>query len=156
MLSELTPKQEAFCVAYIKSGNASEAYRLAYDAANMSESSVNVEASNLIRNPKLAPRLAELRASVAESSNVTLRSHLADLLWLREMAAKDGKYGAAVQAEMARGKVIGLYIERFLGKFVFPGQEDDKKLDLSTLTLDEKRVMLAMLEKTGATGQLLQ
>ena len=31
----LTPKQEAFCLAYMETGNASEAYRRAYDADNM-------------------------------------------------------------------------------------------------------------------------
>ncbi|SQE31532.1 Terminase small subunit [Mannheimia haemolytica] len=30
-MTELTPKQEAFCLAYIETGNASEAYRQAYE-----------------------------------------------------------------------------------------------------------------------------
>ena len=31
MAKKLTPKQESFCLAYIETGNASEAYRQAYD-----------------------------------------------------------------------------------------------------------------------------
>ena len=39
MADKLTPKQEAFVLAYIETGNASEAYRRAYNAENMSERS---------------------------------------------------------------------------------------------------------------------
>ena len=33
-MKALTPKQERFCQAYIETGNASEAYRLACEAGN--------------------------------------------------------------------------------------------------------------------------
>ena len=36
----LTPKQENFCLAYLETGNASEAYRRAYDVANMKPESI--------------------------------------------------------------------------------------------------------------------
>lgn len=151
----LTPKQDAFCVAYVKSGNASEAYRGAYDADAMSDSSVQREAFELLRNPKVAPRLAELRAAVAESSNVSLQSHLADLLWLREMASAAGKYSAAVQAEMARGKVVGLYIDRLV---MSGGLEvtASKKRDLSGLSDEQLRQMHTLLLQAGQTSQTLQ
>lgn len=153
-MSDLTLKQEAFCVAYAKTGNASEAYRSAYDAAAMSDSSVQREAFDLLRNPKVAPRMAALRAVVAESSNVSLVSHLADLLWLREMAAASGKYSAAVQAEMARGKVVGLYIDRV----AWSGSVEvtSKKRDLSGLTDEQLRQMHTLLLQAGQTSQTLQ
>ena len=34
-MNELTQKQENFCLAYIETGNASEAYRKAYNAAEI-------------------------------------------------------------------------------------------------------------------------
>ena len=34
-MTRLTPKQEGFCQNYIETGNASEAYRLNYNAQNM-------------------------------------------------------------------------------------------------------------------------
>lgn len=40
-IGQLTPKQETFCLAYIETGNASEAYRQAYDAENMKPDTVN-------------------------------------------------------------------------------------------------------------------
>jgi hypothetical protein len=62
--SELTPKQEAFAQAYVLTGNASAAYRQAYDAKRMSENALNVEASKMIRHPKIALRIAALQAKV--------------------------------------------------------------------------------------------
>ncbi|MGU9998175.1 terminase small subunit, partial [Bordetella avium] len=37
----LTPKQEAFALAYVETGNASEAYRRAYSAERMKPETVN-------------------------------------------------------------------------------------------------------------------
>lgn len=150
---DLTPKQEAFCVAYFRDGNATAAYREAGYAPGASDKTINEQASRLLRNSKVAARLSELRQGVAQSANVTLASHLADLLWLREQAAKSGKYAAAVQAEMARGKVIGLYIDRVA---VSGGIEVTDKADLTQLSTEELRAMHGMLAKAGASGQTLQ
>ena len=50
----LTPKQETFVNEWIATGNKSEAYRTAYDAENMSDESIKVEASRLSDNPNVA------------------------------------------------------------------------------------------------------
>jgi len=59
----LTPKQEAFCLAYVETGNASEAYRCAYNAAMMKPTSIRVKASELMSDPRLLARVKELRAA---------------------------------------------------------------------------------------------
>lgn len=106
----LTPKQEAFCLAYLETGNASEAYRRAYETKAKPES-VNRTAKELLDNPKITSRLEELRAPVRERAQLTLEQHLADLKRLRDLAEASEKYGPAVTAEMARGKASGLYVE---------------------------------------------
>lgn len=68
----LTPKQEAFARFYIETGNASEAYRKAYDAAGMKDETIHVKASELLKNGKVAVRLAELQEEVARRHNVTV------------------------------------------------------------------------------------
>jgi phage terminase small subunit len=108
----LTPKQEAFCIAYIETGNASESYRRAYSAKGMKDATVNREAKSLTDNPKITTRLAELRKPAIEKAQITLQRHLADLEALRDMARNAEKYGPAIQAEIARGKASGLYVER--------------------------------------------
>lgn len=107
---KLTQKQEAFCLAYIETGNASEAYRRVYKTSGK-ESTVNREAKALLDNPKITARIAELRAPVVEKAKVTLESHIRDLEYIRNRAVKEGKYGPAVQAEIARGKASGLYTD---------------------------------------------
>lgn len=111
-MAELTKKQEDFALAYVESGNASDAYRRTYAVKSMTEKSINETASRLLKNVKVAARIAELRAPVIEKAGLTLEKHLDDLLRLRNMAVKDAKWTAAIQAEIARGKAAGLYVER--------------------------------------------
>lgn len=66
-----TEKQEKFCQFYLDTdGNASEAYRMAYDATNMQPNSVWNAASLLLDNPKVAQRIEEIRAERAAASVV--------------------------------------------------------------------------------------
>lgn len=68
MSDKLTPKQEAFVRAYLKTGNASEAYRQAYDATNMSNEAIWVEASQLLSHPKVSLRLKSVQDKAAEKA----------------------------------------------------------------------------------------
>lgn len=108
----LTAKQEAFCLAYIETGNASEAYRRAYGAENMAPATVNRKAKGLIDNGKIGARLAELRAPAVKKAQLTLEQHLLDLQRLRDKADKSKDFGAAIRAEVARGKAAGIYVEK--------------------------------------------
>ncbi|MEE4462651.1 terminase small subunit [Azotobacter chroococcum] len=87
----LTPKQEKFCLAYLETGNASEAYRRAYSAQNMKPESIAVAASRVLGNAKVALRLAELRErsesaavmgrqEALERLSMMARTSLADLV----------------------------------------------------------------------------
>ena len=112
-MKALTQKQESFCLAYIETGNATEAYRRSYNVgATTKEATMNRKAKALMDNGKIAARLKELRAPVLARAGITLEQHLADLQRLRDLAEADGKYSAAVSAELARGKASGLHVER--------------------------------------------
>jgi phage terminase small subunit len=77
-VSDLTPKQEAFCFAYIETGNASEAYRRAYDAAEMSPEAVKVEASRLLDHPNVALTVEDLRSAQRRRHALTADRVLAE------------------------------------------------------------------------------
>lgn len=65
----LTEKQERFCRHYLDTdGNASEAYRMAYDTAKMQPSTVHYSAWELMNNPKITQRIDELRAERREAT----------------------------------------------------------------------------------------
>lgn len=107
----LTQKQENFCLSYIETGNASEAYRRAFSCARSKPETINRMAKELIDNPKITARLQEIRAPAVKKAEITLEQHLKDLKRLRDLAESAEKYGPAVTAEMARGKASGLYVE---------------------------------------------
>lgn len=111
-MRKLTQKQEKFCLAYIETGNASEAYRRAYDTGKMKSETINKKASLLLQRGDIGGRLDELRKPAKENAQITLAQHLSTLEELRELAKEEGKYGPAIQAEIARGKAAGLYVER--------------------------------------------
>lgn len=69
---KLTVKQEKFCHAYIETGNASEAYRQAYDCKKMSQNAICVQASRMLDNPKIALRIDDLRAGIQNRHQVTV------------------------------------------------------------------------------------
>ncbi|EOC3625662.1 terminase small subunit [Enterobacter hormaechei] len=106
----LTIKQEAFCQAYIETGNASEAYRTAYAADKMKPESVNRKAKELLDNGKIAARVAELQGEIKQRHNVTVDSLLAELEEARQKAlsAETPQSSAAVAATMGKAKLVGL------------------------------------------------
>tara|TARA_R110000744_G_scaffold28030_2_gene67920 strand:- start:1059 stop:1466 length:408 start_codon:yes stop_codon:yes gene_type:complete len=111
-MTDLTNKQEEFAQEIVKGSTQADAYRTAYDAANMKDETVWSNASRLIDNSKVAARIKELRQPSIDKVQLTLESHLTDLLKLRNMAAKDEKWSAAIQAETIRGKAAGLHIDK--------------------------------------------
>lgn len=109
---KLTSKQENFCIAYIKTGNASEAYRQCYNIKKMKPESINRKAKELLDNGKIAARIAELQAPAIKKAQITLEGHLNRLKHLSEQAEASEQFAAAIKAEENRGKVAGFYIDR--------------------------------------------
>lgn len=103
----MTPKQENFCQLYIELGNASEAYRRAYNASAMSTASVNRKAKELLDNGKIAARLGQLRATHAQRHAVTVDEIARMLREDREFARKHAKPSACVAATMGLAKLYG-------------------------------------------------
>jgi len=78
MSKKLTPKQRKFAEEYVNTGNASEAYRRAYDVGPDTKMEViNVEGSRLLSDPNIALRVKELQTKEAEDFQIT-RKEVAD------------------------------------------------------------------------------
>lgn len=67
----LTPKREAFCQAYVETGNAAEAYRRCYSVARMSAKSVQQESWKLLQIPEISQRVTAIRQVVEDRSIMT-------------------------------------------------------------------------------------
>jgi phage terminase small subunit len=106
----LTPKQEAFACKYVECGNASEAYRESYDAEGMQPESIHVAASRLLNDAKVALRVQELRAAIAEAAKLTVADLLRQLEEARTAAltAETVQASAAAAATMGKAKLLGL------------------------------------------------
>lgn len=107
----LTIKQEAFCYAYVENGgNASDAYRTAYDAGNMADQTIWVKASELLSNGKVAVRIKELREAIADAHKLTVADLLRELEENRTAAltAETVQASAATAATMGKARLLGL------------------------------------------------
>ncbi|QEO58310.1 terminase small subunit [Francisella marina] len=77
-MSKLTPQQEIFAQEYVKCGNATQSYKIAYPKAEKwTESAVWNKASSILRNGKVLARVEELKKELADKN-----------LWTREDAVK--------------------------------------------------------------------
>jgi len=75
----LTAKQEAFAQAVSGGMNRSDAYRSAYDASKTKPEVVSVKASQLMADGKVAVRVAELQAALADKQLWTRIDSVAEL-----------------------------------------------------------------------------
>ena len=109
---KLTPKQERFCQVYIETGNASEAYRQAYNTEKMKPESVNSKGYQLLQQVKITARLDELRAEHKKRHEITVDTLVAELEEARKLAFETEKAAAAVQATMGKAKLLGLVVDK--------------------------------------------
>lgn len=112
---KLTPKQEAFCLAYIEIGNASEAYRRVYDAGNMKPETVNRKAKELMDNGKITARITELQKHHQGRHDITV-DDLTDQLKsaLKKAMGEPKGASAAVSAIMGMARLHGLLTDKIL------------------------------------------
>jgi phage terminase small subunit len=75
----ITPKQQAFALAYIELQNCSAAYRTAYNTANMKPKTVHEAASRLLKNSKVAARIAELKAPAIVAAGLSVERTLLEI-----------------------------------------------------------------------------
>ena len=93
------------------------------------------QAASELRNPKYSPLvvryIGELRSEMQEKYGISIERHLTELAKLRDSSAKKGAWSAAINAEVARGKAGGLYVDQ---KLIMTGNIDN----LSEQELEER------------------
>ena len=132
-LKQLTPKQIKFAQELVYNEGRKTATQCAIDAA-YSEDRAHVTASEL-QNPKMYPLvvqyIGQLRDEIRKKYDIDFDSHLAQLGDMRNKALDNKAWTAAINAEVARGKAAGLYVEQ---KIIRTGKLDD----LSEEELDKR------------------
>jgi hypothetical protein len=147
MPNNLTPKQAVFVAAYLESGNASAAYRTAYDAVRMKDTTIRVKAAELLRNGNITVRLAELRKAAEEKALVSLGDHMAELAAVRDQAKEAKQFSAAIKAEELRGRLSGLYADQ--PQQASPGRPEASQAVAHVLVQEDRLApMFARFNKT--------
>jgi phage terminase small subunit len=85
----LTTKQELFIQGLIKGYSQREAYKMAYEADNMKNESIDVKASNLFKQDKIRLRYEELKNELKEKAFYTVEKANDDLNWIKLKAKED-------------------------------------------------------------------
>ena len=127
--------------------------------AGYANDSAAIRASEL-RNPKRFPLvvqyIGELREELQKKYEVTYEKHISELGKIRQQALQKGAWSAAVNAEVARGKAAGLYIEQ---KIIRTGKLEDltaEELESRMKTIiDEYSPILEGVDEKELKAQVL-
>ena len=101
-------------MVYVETGNASEAYRQAYNAENMSNEAIGVESCRLLDHPSVALKVKELKSGHAKRHELTIDDLVDELEEARQAAllAESPQSSAAVSATMGKAKLLGLVVDK--------------------------------------------
>ena len=120
----LTEMQQKFAHELVSNEGRKYAYQCAIDAGYAKDRARQTAWE--LQNPKMHPLvvkyIGEIREEYQKKYAVTFERHISELGKIRQDALAKGAWSAAVNAEVARGKAAGLYIEQ---KIIRTGKLDD-------------------------------
>ena len=123
----LTEQQRKFAELLVYNEGKMSPAEAAYEAGYKTRAR---KAAAEMRNPKYFPLvvsyIGELRTEVREKYGITFEKHVTELAQIRNKALDNKAWSAAVNAEVARGKAGGLYIDQ---KLVMTGNIDNLSTD---------------------------
>lgn len=145
--NKLTPKQEKFCQAIRNGNNYSDAIRESYDVKNMKPETINRMAFELMQNPKIIARIAELQRLVEEKICYTAKQSFDKLNEIQKKALEMKKkvfikdmdfpleeetpdLKSAIRAEELKGKLNGLYVDKVESTNIIAEVDIDKIKEL--------------------------
>lgn len=108
----LSAKQEGFCLSYVETGNASEAYRRNYNCGNMKPETINRAAKQLMDNPKITTRVKELMDANRKRHEITIDTLTEEIITDRNKAREMEKPEVSLKANMDLAKLHGLLIDK--------------------------------------------
>jgi len=105
----LTTDEDNFALAVIEWGGN---LRQAYVSVFGEHPQATGKAKALLARPEVSARVKELNGVILDAHLITMESHLIELANIRDMAKMVGSLKVALNAEEARGKVAGYYVNK--------------------------------------------
>ena len=106
-----TQKELQFAIAYIETGNAAEAYRLAYDTRG-NDATARRNAFTVLHRLRVTAEIKRLQAEHCERHKVTVDRLTEDLEAARQLALQNKSPSAAVAATMGKARLHGLLVDK--------------------------------------------
>lgn len=118
-LPKLNPKQQAFVMQHVLLAEEApaQAYKFAYDTANMKPETISVEAQKLLKNPKITLWINYYREhaqkAVTEEFEYSVKDAFSELNELQKLSMNSSKtYNVARACIDSKCKIKGLYNEK--------------------------------------------
>lgn len=146
----LTVKRKKFCLAYVETGNASEAYRQAFNAKKMKPETVAKRASELMADGEVTGRIAELMKPAVDKAQATAEDILLELKHIGfanmlDYVAVQGDGSAYVDLSALTREQAAAISEISVDEYKVGRGEDAR---------DVKRVKVKLIDKTNALDKL--
>jgi len=103
----MTPKQADFVRLYFELGNASEAYKQAYNSTGK-PNTLHRKANELLKHPIIKSEIEAMQEEAKNRNNITIDNVIAELEEARQTAKQSGNASAMVSATMGKAKLLGL------------------------------------------------
>ncbi|MBQ2391400.1 MAG: terminase small subunit [Clostridia bacterium] len=110
---KLTPKREKFCQEMAKLGNQRQAYKNSFDCSNMTDESVDSNASQLMKDTKVIQRLQELSEEIKNEN-------IADAIEIQETLTKLLRGEIKEECVVVEGCGVGESLASIVKKQVTP------------------------------------
>ena len=113
-------------------------------------------ATQLLRHPKFAhvqEKIRQLQEGEQKKYEITFERVARDLQEIRDRAVEDGKYSAAVQAELGRAKLAGLMVEKKEIKHGRIDQMDREEVEARLMKLIESNNLAPELAHQISPGE---
>ena len=141
----LTKKQQKFVQLYVHNDltNTECAHRAGYSHPAQS-------ASMLLNDPRflhIQETIKDLQEGYQKKYEITFEKVARDLQMIRDAAVEDGKFSAAVQAELGRAKLAGLMVEKKEIKHGRIDQMDRSEVEARLRKLIESNQLAPQLEE---------
>lgn len=107
-IAQLTNSEEKFCREFAMSQNGMVAYAKAFPAYR--DPRIQRQgAADLLKQPRISSRVAELQESLSNTYNFTFEEHMMELQKIRDGAMGANQFKTALDAEVMRGKLVGFH-----------------------------------------------
>lgn len=138
----LTDRQQRFASEYTASGNGTKAAL----AAGYAPSGAHVEASRMLKNPKVAARVAELQNAAAVRNEITVDKIVALLMNSYKDAKAANQHGPATRCLELVGKTVGAFTDRLA---LSPADEQDDAALIERLARGDRAATAVLTRLIG-------